>query len=248
MKLLKKFGLINVHDQIIDFGKQLPTKVMEVVEVHMTVQRAAQLLLKEDEWVSDWVESLVSSLVRKCGSVQTMLEPVWRVVAPACSKLLEFDLSPDIPGRVHMVLGKWATHTVLQYAQAIEHYKRSLAIKMLTVGEDDTAAVELALGQAYKALSQYTPAIEHYKRSLAIFMRTVGEDSTAVVECSLGQAYHAQSQYALAIVHYKRSLAIEMRTVGEDGTAAVELALGQAYFAQSKYVLAIEHYKQSLAN
>ena len=79
---------------------------------------------------------------------------------------------------------------------------------MRTVGENGTAAVELALGQAYDGLSQYALAIEHYKRSLAIKMRTVGENGCIIVLKSLGHAHTGLHELESALEYFQRAVHI----------------------------------------
>ena len=82
---------------------------------------------------------------------------------------------------------------------------------MKTVGEDGTAAVELALGQAYKAQNKLDLAIQHYQKSLAIEMKTVGESGCVVTYNALASVFNSRCDYGTAVLILQKTVAILKR-------------------------------------
>ena len=116
-----------------------------------------------------------------------------------------------------------------KYAEAIESYKKSLAIK------PDQDSAYYNMGIAYAEQEKYDEAIACYKKSLQI---NPDKDSAYY---NMGLAYAEQEKYEEAIGFYKKSLAIK------PNQDAAYNNMGVAYAEQEKYEEAIGFYKKSLA-
>eukprot|EP00911_Craspedida_sp_UC1_P001211 UC1_evm1s913 len=65
-----------------------------------------------------------------------------------------------------------------EYAKALKHYKRSLKIRLATVGDNDpsTARTYANMAGEYQSLGTYAKALEYYERSLKIMLATLGDN------------------------------------------------------------------------
>jgi len=75
-------------------------------------------------------------------------------------------------------------HKQGQYAEALEYWQKSLAIRIRVLGHDhvDVVALYNNIGSVYKAQGQYAEALEYHQKSLAIRIRVLGHDHVEVAD------------------------------------------------------------------
>jgi tetratricopeptide (TPR) repeat protein len=140
-----------------------------------------------------------------------------------------------------------------QYAQALESFQRSLAIREQALGANhpDVAQSLHNLAFLYQAQGQYSKAEPLYQRSLAIYEQALGANhpDVAVSLNNLAGLYHSQGQYSKAEPLYQRSLAIREQALGANHPdVAVSLDnLAGLYRSQGQYSKAEPLYQRSLA-
>jgi CHAT domain-containing protein len=140
-----------------------------------------------------------------------------------------------------------------QYAQALESFQRSLAIREQALGANhpDVASSLNNLANLYHSQGQYSKAEPLYQRSLAIWEQALGANhpDVAVSLNNLAELYHSQGQYSKAEPLVQRSLAILEQALGANHPdVAVSLNnLASLYQRQGQYSKAEPLYQRSLA-
>ena len=115
-----------------------------------------------------------------------------------------------------------------QYAEAIDAYKKAIAIK------PDYAEAYCWMGFAWHWLKQYADAIAAYKKAIAI------KPDYATAYSNMGFAHFYLTQYTDAIAAYKKAVAIKP-------DAVTYYKMGNAYRYLKQYTDAITAYKKCVA-
>ena len=115
-----------------------------------------------------------------------------------------------------------------QYAEAIDAYKKAIAIK------PDYAEAYCWMGFAWHWLKQYADAIAAYKKAIAI------KPDYATAYSNMGFAHFYLTQYTDAIAAYKKAIAIKP-------DAMTYYKMGNAYRYLKQYTDAITAYKKCVA-
>ena len=68
--------------------------------------------------------------------------------------------------------------------EALDHYKRALAIMRKALGEEHTSVADslMGMGLVFKAQGRLDEALDHYERALAIKRKALGEEHTDVAD------------------------------------------------------------------
>jgi tetratricopeptide (TPR) repeat protein/nucleoside phosphorylase len=138
------------------------------------------------------------------------------------------------------------------YAGALEHYRRALAIAEKVLGPEhrDVAVILNNIGLALRAQGDYAGALEHYRRALAIAEKVLGPEHSSVASIlnNIGLALDSQGDYAGALEHYRRALAIAEKVLGSEhpDVATWLNNIGMALNAQGDYAGALEHLRRAL--
>lgn len=134
------------------------------------------------------------------------------------------------------------------YARALDHYTRSLAIGK-NIGDQKSVAISLGnIGNIYFQQGDYDQAIDYQTRSLALKKKFGDKRDMAVTLGNIGLIYKEQGDYARSIDYQSRSLAL-YDEIGDDRGVATSLNnIGLIYFEQEDYEQALDYYTRSLAS
>jgi tetratricopeptide (TPR) repeat protein len=107
-----------------------------------------------------------------------------------------------------------------EYAQAAEHYRRSVALREQALGREhlDVGRVRNNLGNVLRDLGKYEEAAAELGRALAVLERTLGPGHPFVAGTlnNLGIVAIEQGRYEQAAAYYRRAMAIWEAAVGHD--------------------------------
>jgi CHAT domain-containing protein len=132
------------------------------------------------------------------------------------------------------------------YAQALEHYQKSLAIAESLGEKRRIATIYGLIGNVYFAQSDYAEALDYFQKGLALSEEVKDEQRTAIALSQIGGVYHALGDYTQALEFYQKSLAIQ-EAIGDKSNIAVQQTnIGRIHFVQGNYALALEYYQKSL--
>ncbi len=140
-----------------------------------------------------------------------------------------------------------------QYVESEQLYKRALAIREKSLGEEhpDVATSLNNLAGLYRAQGKYAEAEHMYSHALAIREKSLGKGHPDVATSlnNLAELYITQGKYAEAEPLYRRALEIYEKVVGTDHPLAATLFnnLAELYKAQGKYAEAEPLYRRALA-
>jgi len=147
--------------------------------------------------------------------------------------------------------------TVLQgqgkYEEALEYYKRALAINENEYGGDsvEVAKTLLNMGAAYRMQQKYDKAIDTFNRALVIREEKLGLDhvDTAKTHLGIASVLKNQEKYDEAMEKYKKGLPIIKKKYGSDSVDMARLLNNMAgtLYEQGTYEEAIDNYQLSLA-
>ncbi|MGL5194126.1 MAG: CHAT domain-containing protein [Chroococcales cyanobacterium] len=133
-----------------------------------------------------------------------------------------------------------------QFAQALQSYKRALAIYRGLDDKNQEGNTLNYLGMVYVALGEYHHAQELYQRSLSIFQEINSLVGTGKSFQGLGLVYRSLGEYAQAQQYYEQSLVI-LQEIGDKKAEGTTLTgLGNLYQTLGEYSYAQQYYEQSL--
>ena len=140
------------------------------------------------------------------------------------------------------------------YNKAIEYHKKTLEIRINTLGDDHLGVVNSYnnLGVAYNSLGDYNKAIEYHEKALEIRINTLGENHPDVADSynNLGISYDGLGDYNKAIEYHEKALEIRINTPGENqnhrNIIRSYVFLGKIYYGLGDYGKAIEYYEKAL--
>ena len=139
------------------------------------------------------------------------------------------------------------------YAQALEHYNKALAIYQKVHGENHplTATSYNNIGVVYGKQGEYAKALEYCEKALAIRLKVYGENhpDTATSYNNIGFIYDAQGNYTKALEYHHKALAILRKVYGENHplTSTSYNNIGLVYDDQGEYAKALECHNKALA-
>ncbi len=138
------------------------------------------------------------------------------------------------------------------YDEALEFYKKSLEIKLKTLGEEhpSTATTYDNIGQVHSNKGSYDEALKFYKKSLEITLKILGDEnpSTATTYNNIGQVHSNKDSYDEALKFYKKSLEIKLKILGDEhpSTAATYHNIGTVYYIKKQYNKAHDHITKAI--
>ena len=139
------------------------------------------------------------------------------------------------------------------YIQALEYYKKALAIDEKVYGKDhpETATSYNNIGLVYNTLGEPAQALEYHNKALAIKEKVYVKDhpETATSYNNIGSVYDELGDYQRALEYYNKALAIREKVYGKDhpDTAISYNNIGYIYYELSNYTQALEYYNKALA-
>ena len=133
------------------------------------------------------------------------------------------------------------------YANAIEHYTRSLKIREELGDQKGTAGSLNNIGVIYNILGDYVKAIDYYARSLKIDEELGNKKGIAMSLNNIGVIYEKQGDYAKALDYHTRSLKIREEIGDKNGIAQSFNYIGKVYYKQGDYPKALEKSTKALS-
>jgi len=140
-----------------------------------------------------------------------------------------------------------------EYGRALEHFQKSLEIRLDTLGPDnyDVALSYEGVGCHYAELGNYELALEHINKALELRIRTLGSDDRLVARCHVGLAYifMERGEYEEAKEHLNTALEVYQCTQGPESpeTATCYRALGNLYLTEADYDTASGFLRRALS-
>ncbi len=135
---------------------------------------------------------------------------------------------------------------------AINYYKKSLALSEELLGEDNlySAQVISGLGNAYSVAGRYKLALEQYKKDLAVRKKNVGVNhpSLAASYNNLSVAYESLGDYKQAEKYIDKAIFISLKNNGEmhPETAVYYSGKGNICFRKGQNDLALDYFNKAL--
>jgi len=142
---------------------------------------------------------------------------------------------------------------IANYEKAIENYKKSLAIRLDSFGEDhpDSCKAYESLGGGWMKTGEYNKAIEYFEKALAITLKSFGKDHPDLAGSYnyLGAVWGEKGEYDKAIEYYEKALAITLKYFGKDhpDVALSYSNLGIDWHVKGESNKAIEYFEKALA-
>ncbi len=140
-----------------------------------------------------------------------------------------------------------STDNQSNYAEALDYYEQSLAIRR-EVGDRAGEGTTLNnIGAVYRNQSNYAEALDYYEQSLAI-RREVGDRSgEETVLYFIGEVYRAEGDYDEALNYYEQSLEIVQQLDTPQSEAFSWNAIGSLYDNElGEDEKAIAYYQEAL--
>jgi DNA-binding SARP family transcriptional activator/tetratricopeptide (TPR) repeat protein len=116
-----------------------------------------------------------------------------------------------------------------RFPEAIEHYRRALALHEPLGAMHGVAACLTNLGNAYRESGYLAEAADHYRRALAVDERLGRIEGRAATTTNLGLVYHEQGRLRLAARHHRRAMALNAQAGSRHGEAVNLGNLAQEY-------------------
>jgi len=139
------------------------------------------------------------------------------------------------------------------YAQALDYYFKTLAIREKVLGKDHPKVADSYnnIGNVLNSQSKYEEALEYYFKTLAIREKVLGKDhpNVAVAYNNIGNVLFNQGKYEEALEYHFKALAILEKVLGKDHPNVADSYnnIGNVLNSQSKYEEALEYYFKTLA-
>jgi len=154
--------------------------------------------------------------------------------------------------RLYYLLGKGCTE-LAWYEQALEWYKRDLAIREIVLGKEHehTALTYSCVAGVHFRQGNYLMALEWYQRALAIYEKVLGREhpSTAAIYSGIAGVYGNQGDNLKAQEWNQKALAIREKVQGKEhpDTAILYNNIAENYRKQGNHTEALEWYQTALA-
>ncbi len=133
------------------------------------------------------------------------------------------------------------------YASALEHYNRVLAMNEEMGNRGGVASVNSNIGNVHSLTGNYPEAMEHYCRALALYEELDNRVGSANTTCNIGNVHKSTGNYPAALEHYRRALAVYEELGILNTVANVTGNLGALQHSLGNFPEALEHYNRSLA-
>jgi tetratricopeptide (TPR) repeat protein/tRNA A-37 threonylcarbamoyl transferase component Bud32 len=140
-----------------------------------------------------------------------------------------------------------------KYDDALDHYRRALAIRERTLGPEhpSVATVLVTIGVALAYQGKRDEGLANYRRALAIDEKVLGKEHPSLVDILLdiGLVLVHEDQNEEALACYRRALAIGEKSLGEENAdvAAVRDELGSVLVTLGYHEEALRQSKRALA-
>lgn len=132
------------------------------------------------------------------------------------------------------------------YAEALEYYRKSLALSEASGDKGGIARTLDNLGIVHRSQGDYKRALDYYRKSLALKEELGDKAGIAVTLNNVGIVHGEQGDYEQALDYYRRSLTLKEAAGDKAGIALTLNNLGLIYKSQGDYEQARECFRQSL--
>ena len=134
-----------------------------------------------------------------------------------------------------------------QNEQALELYKRSLAIRQQIGDRQGEGATLNNIGQVYKVRGDYDTALRYWEQSLAIQQQIGDRQGEGVTLNNLATTVHAKGDYDTALPYLEQSLVIQQQIGDRRGEGVTLSNISQIYHDKGDYDTTLHYLEQSLA-
>ncbi len=219
-------ALMVLGEELVKLTNNSPEGLMEKAEIHFS--RATSLRIK--------------------GMMEEALKEIEEGLK-ITEKLSTTHLNPRLENIRAKGFNNWGTilYDKGKYDQAIEAYKKSLAIYERVGDKRGTGIAMNNLGNVYMDKGDYKDAIGAYQQALKIFEEIGDRRSLGIAHINLGIIYYKENAYDRAIAVYKKTREIFEEIGDKHGFAVTGSNLGLVYYDIGAYDQAREVYQQSLA-
>jgi tetratricopeptide (TPR) repeat protein len=138
------------------------------------------------------------------------------------------------------------------YDKAHEYYKKSLAIRLKTIGENHPIIAKSynKIGLNLLFNGEIEKALKYFEKSLAIYLKTIGEDRTEVATSynNIGQVWQFKGEYEMALLFYNKSLNIDLKILGTEDLSVAKLYdnIANSFEKQREDKKALDYYQKSI--
>jgi tetratricopeptide (TPR) repeat protein len=133
-----------------------------------------------------------------------------------------------------------------QYAEALDYYKRSLAISQQIRDRSAEANILNLIGSIYFTQQDFKAALNTYQQALAIHREVENRNGELTTLLQLGKLYGQQKQFQEALNTYQQALTLSRSLGNSPKKGETLLAIGQIYQERGEHTQAIETYQQAL--
>jgi CHAT domain-containing protein/Tfp pilus assembly protein PilF len=132
------------------------------------------------------------------------------------------------------------------YAQALEHYQRTLKLAE-EIGNKALIAFTLVdIGTLHSSQGNYTQALEYFQKSLKLAEEIGDKARIATALSNIGIAHYSQGNYTPALEYYQKSLRLVEEMGDKVGIAGALNNIGIVFKFQGNDAQALEYYRKSL--
>ncbi|WP_460857044.1 tetratricopeptide repeat protein [Rheinheimera gaetbuli] len=133
-----------------------------------------------------------------------------------------------------------------QYAEAIDHYRESLALKEQHQASASSQAVTLNnIGSVFRKLADWTLAEHYLSRAIQLYQQDNNNDQASHSQEELGLVYLQQGNSAKAIAMLQQTLAYSQATANQHAQLRVTLLLAEAALNHPDIAAAARWLKQA---
>jgi len=134
-----------------------------------------------------------------------------------------------------------------QYDEALEHFRRSLAICERIGDDPGVAAALLRIGVVHKRRGHYDEALEHYRGTIAACAKMGDQRGVANALGNIGNVLREKGDHEEALAHLQRSLTIFERFGDKPSVAAALGNMGTVEAQRGRFDEALEYFQRNLA-
>ncbi|MBS1562123.1 MAG: tetratricopeptide repeat protein [Bacteroidetes bacterium] len=133
------------------------------------------------------------------------------------------------------------------YATALEHFLRALALYDASGDIIGAADVTASIGGEHLKMGNIASALEYCHRALALYEELGDPVGVVRTTINIGNVHVESGGYALALEHYHRALEQYERLGNRSGVAGASSNIGGVHFRTGNSPLALECYHRALA-
>ena len=133
------------------------------------------------------------------------------------------------------------------YAQALEHFQKSLAMKEALGDKSGIASALLGIGEVYARQVNYAQALSHFQKSLALGEALGDQDVVSRTLIDMGNANRLQGNYVHALDFAGRAAVLTKQFGYPVEFSRAQNEVGQAYRALNQLIPARQAFEEAIA-